>query len=220
MNFKMSLLKVALLFVLLILLLNCNDTPKLNISGKVSSAKGGSDKSPYQKVIEEKEAASVSKSYHSLGKVIKTIEFKVTTNNRKDFEDGIIPWAQIENPDLDIPNLIDKDEIVIDTNDVTVIIDYPLSNEYRFKINSKKGLTREALLKHISEHYYNIYKEEEETASIKTIPQSKRIGIYNRNETNGKYGIWGHDLADLVLAEIVVHRSTNGDLILSLNVMS
>ena len=44
--------------------------------------------------------------------------------------------------------------------------------------------------------------------------------MYNRNETNGKYGIWGHDIADLVLADILVYKTADGQIILSLEMES
>ncbi|MNL30171.1 hypothetical protein D3C87_1518920 [compost metagenome] len=65
-----------------------------------------------------------------------------------------------------------------------------------------------------------MYEEEEATATKKTIPPEKRIGMYNRNETNGKYGIWGHDIADLVLSEIQIYESADGKLILALIIES
>lgn len=51
-------------------------------------------------------------------------------------------------------------------------------------------------------------------------PVNERKTMYNRNETNGKYGIWGHDISDLVLAEILVYEAENGEIILTLNMES
>jgi hypothetical protein len=44
--------------------------------------------------------------------------------------------------------------------------------------------------------------------------------MYNRNETNGKYGIWGHDIADLDISGISVYKTKNGEIILTLNIES
>ena len=100
------------------------------------------------------------------------------------------------------------------------MIDYPLTKEFRFDAESKIGFTRAQLLRDISSAYYKIYEEEECTTNIKTIPAEKRTTTYNRNYTNGTYGIWGHDIADLVLAEILVYKESGGKIILSLNIES
>lgn len=84
----------------------------------------------------------------------------------------------------------------------------------------KKGFTRAQLLKEISKNYYKLYAAEEKTANIKTVPVNERKTMYNRNETNGKYGIWGHDISDLVLAEILVYKTANGQIVLTLNIES
>lgn len=68
--------------------------------------------------------------------------------------------------------------------------------------------------------YYKMYEEEEATATIKTIPLEKRTTMYNRNETNGKYGIWGHDIADLVLSEIHIYEDADKKLLLALIIES
>jgi len=95
-----------------------------------------------------------------------------------------------------------------------------LTNQYEFTLTSDKGFTRAQLLSEISRHYYKVFDEEEESATVKTIPADKRTTIANRNETDGKYGIWGHDIADLVLSGISVYKTTNGDIVLSLNIES
>lgn len=191
------------------------------------SCKGQSEKSNSKKelkdpvsVIQENEKKSTEKQKGDLGELISTISFKVKTNNKKDFEDGFIPWASIEKPKQDIPNLYNKDEIVINDTAIKIIIDYPLTNQYEFTLTSSKGFTRQLLLLEISNNYYKLYDEEEKTATIKTVPIEKRTTIYNRNLTNGKYGIWGHDIADLVLDEILVYRTPGGQIILSLNIES
>lgn len=171
-------------------------------------------------VIQENEKIATEKRYDNLGELISTISFQVKTDNTKDYEDGLVPWASIENAKQDIPNLYKKDEIVVKENLVKIIIDYPLTNQYEFTIKSNKGFTRQQLLSEISLHYFRLYEEEENSATEKTIPISKRTTMYNRNQTNGKYGIWGHDIADLVLAEIQVFKTKSGEIILTLIIES
>lgn len=136
------------------------------------------------------------------------ILFEVRTVDRELAPDGVIPWISIENADKEIINLIGKDEIVLKERLVDLTIDYPLENvtTIELKSNKKSGFTRAELILKISAEYKRIYKEEEATAKEKTIPIEKREGLINRNTTNGKYGIWGHDLGDLDLSEIIVHK--------------
>ncbi len=144
----------------------------------------------------------------------------VKTSNLTDYPKGFIPFVKIEHPEKDIKQLINKDEIVVKDDTITLLIDYPLTNECRLKINSKHGFTRGELVMEVSKAYYKLFEEEEATATVKTIPVEKRTTVYNRNQTNGRYGIWGHDIADLMLAEIMVYKAPDGDLLLSLNIES
>lgn len=173
-----------------------------------------------QENIIKSENASSEKSNAHLGKFLGKISFEVKTKDTIDFENGLIPWASLENPEQDISELKDPDEILINQKVVTVIIDYPIRNEHQFELNSSKGFSRELLLKEISKAYHKMYEEEEASATIKTIPLEKRTTMYNRNETNGKYGIWGHDIADLVLSEIHIYEDSNKKLILALMIES
>ena len=176
-------------------------------------------KSPIE-FIQENEKISMEKRYDNLGELVSTIEFKVKTENKKDYKDGFVPWASLENPKQDIPNLVDKEKIVIEQSSVKIIIDYPLTNQYEFTLISNEGFSREKLLSEISNHYYKVFEEEENSATVKTIPIHKRTTMYNRNQTNGKYGIWGHDIADLVLSSIYVYKTVNGEIILVLGIES
>ena len=203
----------TIIALLTISFLSCKGQSKENSSSPTSL------KDPIE-VIKEREEQISKKSYSEIGELIATFEFNVKTNNRKDFEDGYIPWADLENPKVDLPNLYKKDEIVIDDNQIRIIIDYPLTNQYEFIPKSEKGFTRGQLLMEISKHYYLLYEEEEKTATIKTIPIDKRTTMYNRNETNGKYGIWGHDIADMDISEISVYKSKNGEIIVTLDIQS
>jgi len=173
----------------------------------------------YDDTITQLENQSTNLNYDSLGQEISIIRFDIKTNNLKDYEDGKIPSIRIDSPQIDIKNLIGKDEIVVPETRLTVIIDYPLSNSFKFGLISKGGFTRAQLITEISKHYYKIYDEEERTATIKTIPLKDRK-IYNRNQTNGKYGIWGHDIGDLVLDEIHVYKNALGELFLVLEIES
>ncbi|MGJ8592909.1 MAG: hypothetical protein ACSHXF_10195 [Aquaticitalea sp.] len=152
------------------------------------------------------------------------IFFQVQSTDKEDleyYEDGIIPWISIQNSKAEIEHLIGKDQVVIHERNVLLIIDYPLNEpvEINIRSNDQKGFTRKELIEKISEEYFRIYAEEEESATTKTIPIDERKTIINRNQTDGVYGIWGHDLADLVLSSIIVTHK-NGDVFLELIIES
>lgn len=208
-----------IIFSFIILIIGCKGSGK-NRSSTAEPLVNDTAANEYSKIIQGREKASIEKSYHEFGNVITTITFEVKTQNKEDFEDGIQPWISIDNPQKDLPNLLNKEEVVILENKVTLIIDYPLTNESRTYINSANGFTREKLIKEISKTYFMLYEEEEKTATIKTVPVKERKELYNRNETNGRYGIWGHDISDLVLSEIVVYKGSDGQIILTLTIES
>jgi hypothetical protein len=89
---------------------------------------------------------------------------------------------------------------------------YPLRNEFSFPISasSSKGFTRAELVRKIADLYKKVYEEEAQTSKIPVIPMEQRKHLINRNETNGKYGIWGHDLDDLVLHTFEISRTADG----------
>jgi len=167
--------------------------------------------------LTQREQESTGKSFN-LGELVNTISFQVSAD-KKDYEDGIQPWVSIEKPMVDLPQLINKDQTVIVNRSVTVIFDYPFSKQYNVEIKSSKGFTRKMLIMEISKIYHHIYNQEEKTATVKTLPMEKRT-MYNRNETNGKFGIWGHDIGDLVLSGIDVHQTLKGQIILTLSIES
>ena len=171
--------------------------------------------------IQAKEQASAGKkeTTDSLGGLVTTISFEVKTTDFKDYPDGLIPFASIEKASTEIPLLVNGDKAVIHDTAINIIIDYPLTNPYTFHLSSATGFTPAMLLKAISKHYYLLYAEEENTASIKTLPMSKRK-IANRNQTNGKYGVWGHDISDLMLDEALVYRNDKGVMTLTLEIDS
>ncbi|MFN5982325.1 MAG: hypothetical protein ACK476_10725 [Fluviicola sp.] len=156
-------------------------------------------------------------------KLIDVIEFEVRVDeeDKEIFKDGIIPWISIENPQEEINRLIDADKIVINEPEITLYIDYPLENPVKFIIKSNvDGFTKKQLALEISEKYHELYSKEEKTAQVKTIPKDKRNGVINRNQTDGKYGIWGHDISDLDLNSIEVYKNPDGKIQISLFIES
>lgn len=97
------------------------------------------------------------------------------------------------------------DEIILPSNrKYTLIIDYPLTKPFKNIFSTgKRGMTRRSVVNFIVKCYRKIYDEEDKTSSTR----AKYIsGMFNRDETNGKYGIWGHCLGDLVLHTLCVKK--------------
>jgi len=110
-------------------------------------------------------------------------------------------YVSLESPDDDIEKLDNKDDHIGEK--FIFDITYPLENSVEFKLENNEGLTLGQVIKAISNEYHRIYKEEEETSELKTESISDRTKgacmLINRAETNGKYGIWGHGIGDLVM---------------------
>jgi hypothetical protein len=118
---------------------------------------------------------------------------------------------------------LDKpDEIVIPFEHAVLVIDYPLSNPATVPITAPLplGFTRAALVRSICDEYEHIYAAEEGTAAIKPIPPEDRGELRNRNRTDGAYGIWGHDLHDLVVTAARWSRLADGTIQIELHVES
>ncbi|WP_299110995.1 hypothetical protein [uncultured Winogradskyella sp.] len=153
------------------------------------------------------------------------ILFQVKATDKDDvdyYEEGIIPWFSIAYTEPELNNLIDKDKIVLTETKAILIIDYPLKNPVEIEITASdsKGFSRKDLALQISLSYKMIYKIEEESAEIKTIPIEERKTLRNRNETNGTYGIWGHDIGDLVMPAAVIRKNDKGEVIIDLIIES
>ncbi|PAM94380.1 hypothetical protein B4N84_15055 [Flavobacterium sp. IR1] len=184
----------------------------------------------FQKSSEKKEDIDTellnskeNNSQSDLGDLISTIQIGVKANKEQlqDFENGIVPWISIENPEAEISQLIEAESIIVPDSEITLLIDYPLNKPAEFVLKSAgKGFTKKQLILEISKKYHEIYKEEESTAVTKTLPMEKRGNLINRNETDGKYGVWGHDIGDLDLSTIDVYKSENGKITISLGVES
>jgi hypothetical protein len=116
---------------------------------------------------------------------------------------------------------LDKpDEIVIPFEHAVLVIDYPLTTPASIPISAPLplGFTRGALVKAICEEYSHVYDAEEGTAATKTVPLDERGERRSRNRTDGAYGIWGHDLTDLVLTAARWARQANGTVQIELHV--
>jgi hypothetical protein len=175
------------------------------------------DTGNYVDVLKKKETDYVRKQQAPADAVLAVIDIKLrpAKGQEQAFEDGIMPWISVDSAQQQITQLMNADEIVLATNKMKVVIDYPLKSPASFVLTAnEKGFSRKDLILGISKKYHEIYQEEEETATVKTVPVSKRTTIPNRNETDGRYGIWGHDLGDLMITGFNVYKAANGSLYL------
>ena len=170
-----------------------------------------------------REMAAKEKQVANLGQQLSIIPIrsKAEKDELKNPDNGIMPWFTIDSAQQKIANLIDPDELVLSYQKVKIMFDYPLAKPIFLELTSlTKGFTRKQIILAISKKYHEIYEEEEKTAKTKTIPLKDRKKLANRNETDGKYGIWGHDLSDLDLDDIIVHQTSDGSIVLELDIES
>jgi len=161
------------------------------------------------------------KNTDDLGELITLIDFRIKTNNVKDYPDGYSTSIAIDHPENEIKNLIDKNEepgVLYEVRNICILYDYPLKNSCTICTHFNSSITKKDLVELISRNYQFIYQEEEKTAPIKPVPPSKRILRHKRNETKGTYGIWAHDLSDLRLEECKVYRKKDGSILLTLRI--
>src|SRR3972149_2578696 len=94
----------------------------------------------------------------------------------------------------------------ISHTELEVCLDYPLSGKFFFKIKSKTGWSQLSLCKKICQLYRKIYDKEDKTA---TKGKGLIPGMFNRDYSNGKYGIWGHGIGDLVIESVSIKKRKN-----------
>lgn len=113
-----------------------------------------------------------------------------------------------------------RDEIVIPFARATLVIDFPLTTPAHVAISSQmpQGFTRGELVRLICEEYAAVYAAEEGTAMNSEVSVEERGARRERNRTDGAYGIWGHELGDLVLTSARWVKQSNGDVRVDLHV--
>ncbi|MDB4958971.1 MAG: hypothetical protein JWO36_6540 [Myxococcales bacterium] len=128
--------------------------------------------------------------------------------------------VQVHDPQSALVRVERPDEIVIPFEQAVLVIDYPLSHPASIPITAPLplGFTRASLIQTICEEYAQIYEAEEGTANTKTIPIEERGPRPARNRTDGAYGIWGHDLQDLVLTAAHWTREADGTVKIQLHI--
>jgi hypothetical protein len=125
-----------------------------------------------------------------------------------------LPWIYISHSDDDekwgvpfknleenLATVVSPDEIVVEERDARFVINFPLDTTYFFDVQSRDGqFTRADLIQEIGAVYSRIYDQEAETSTIEETRGFDEETGYRRNETNGKYGIYGFHLEDLLVS--------------------
>jgi hypothetical protein len=104
-------------------------------------------------------------------------------------------WEDHDSDESESP--LEPNEIIVKKQDITIVYDYPLDGEFPFTYHTDnpKGFTREEISELVMDQYRQIYEEEEEEDDDPgCVP-----GMLNRATSHGHYGIWGHDIGDLIL---------------------
>ena len=96
---------------------------------------------------------------------------------------------------------------IADHPEVDCVIDYPLSRPCKFKIKFNKWITPLDVIDQICKKYQEIYKEEDKTAIMEI--RSENTPCLNRSRTDGKWGIWGHSIEDLVIERLYLDTDKN-----------
>jgi len=89
------------------------------------------------------------------------------------------------------------DEHLTSSEKIFILFNYPINNPVEFEFTHEGGFTVQDFVNSVLEGYTKIYSAEKDPG---------RAGnLCNRGESEGPYGIWGHDLGDLYL-EIVTEK--------------
>lgn len=110
-------------------------------------------------------------------------------------------FEPIMSKEFEVQNVFFEKEIVAD-----LYLSYPLSVVVKEEI---KFNSLHQLITSIRTTYRKIYKEE--TKSMSKLKTNRNL--YNRGESNGKYGIWGHEIYDLNIESIRILEGETKSLI-------
>jgi hypothetical protein len=135
---------------------------------------------------------------------------------------GFPPNLRVRDADAAVASVELRDEIVIPFARATLVIDFPLTHAAHIGITSAlpQGFTRGELVRVICEEYGHVYAAEEGTTTNTEVSVEDRGTRRERNRTDGAYGIWGHDIDDLVLSSARWVKQSNGEVRVELHVES
>ncbi len=138
-----------------------------------------------------------------MGMKMKNIELGVITMSDYTPKSRLFMDYMFEEPKYAKEVKLNPSEVVLPADKTFVlVIDYPLTTSFKRKFETgKTGMTRRQLVNLAVDSYKKIYKTEDMGVGEATgnIP-----GMFNRATSDGRYGIWGHGLGDLVLCSAII----------------
>ncbi len=129
--------------------------------------------------------------------IVVTFERKYAINEEWTAE-NISQYIRVADYDCDEQRY--PDEVVIPMNVIQVRYEYPLTYPVtiEFISDDAAGFTRATLIEMICDAYQDIYDEEDSDVG----DPGYIDGTLNREQSSGRYGIWGHYITDLLLWEV------------------
>jgi hypothetical protein len=126
------------------------------------------------------------------------------------YAESELEWLQAREMDPDYPErepgspalvcfedeeMVGADDLVVPSDTIMLVLDYPLSQSTERQATSPGGFTRKGMALAILAAYREVYAEEAADAGDPGLVP----GLFNRARSNGRHGIWGHDIENLFL---------------------
>lgn len=147
---------------------------------------------PEARTLIDQEEASRREDEAARAKSRPPIEF-TGRSGEYDYGPSLSKW---DGSAADPYTLDDPDGVVDERDEIRIEFRYPLREAHVFTFTRPGGWTRKAFVDAVAGKYHEIYDEEDRTRTASPKPKGM---LMNRSTTDGKYGIWGHDLTDLGL---------------------
>ena len=100
---------------------------------------------------------------------------------------------------------LSKAPLKLPAGEYTFSYDYPLSNTASFKHKLTADMNAGQILKLARKDYERIYREEDKSTRV-PVTVGKNGPLFNRDRSDGKYGIWGHCIEDLFFEGIKINE--------------
>ena len=148
---------------------------------------------------------------------------------KKEFEINYYPHREDEKEDYEtcvkvcswgdekvMKNLVEPNELITSATKIKIKFDYPLNKPTSFEFENEDGFTKKDFFGRVYDGYKSIYEtEEKDVGDPGYIP-----GMYNRQKSEGPFGIWGHYMDDLFIEGVRLEKTENDVPVFSLSMGS